>query len=62
LPDPPGAATADSPDRPDDGAVVGLERAPAAEIDVVVVVVVVEVFAGATVLVDVDFTDVESFF
>jgi hypothetical protein len=60
LLDEPGAATPDSADRPDDEDCVGLDKAPTAESDVVVVVV--EVFAGATVLVVVEFTDVESFF
>jgi hypothetical protein len=60
LPDPPGAATADRPDRPDEEDCVGLDKAPTAENDVEVMAV--EVLAGATVLVVVDFTDVESFF
>jgi hypothetical protein len=60
LLDEPGAATPDSADRPDDEDCVGLDKAPTAENDVVVVVV--EVFAGATVLVVVEFEDVASFF
>jgi hypothetical protein len=60
LLDEPGAATPDSADRPDDEDCVGLDKAPTAESDVVVVVV--EVFAGVTVLVVAEFTDVESFF
>jgi hypothetical protein len=60
LLDEPGAATPESADRPDDEDCVGLKRVPTAESDVVVVVV--EVFAGATVLVVGEFTDVESFF
>jgi hypothetical protein len=59
LLDEPEAATPDSADRPDDEDCVGLDKAPTAESDVVVVV---EVFAGATVLVVVEFSDVESFF
>ena len=51
------AATPDSADRPDDVDVVGLERAPANESDVVEVV---EVFAGAVVLDVVVFRVVES--
>jgi hypothetical protein len=58
VPDEPGAATPDSADRPDAVDVVGLERVPAAESDVVVVVV--ELFAGATVLDVVEFRAVES--
>ena len=56
--DEPGAATPDSADRPDDVDVVGLEKAPANDDDVVVVVV--EVFAGATVLDVVEFRVVDS--
>jgi hypothetical protein len=58
LLDEPGAATPDSVDRPDDVDVVGLERAPANDNDVVVVVV--EPPAGATVLDVVEFRAVES--
>ena len=57
--DEPGAATPDSADRPDDVDVVGLEKAPANDDDVVVVVV--EVFAGVSAVLDViEFKAVES--